>query len=367
MSPPRFLPCLKDQKKTRKFKHPNSAYQLFLSHTLVLSSGEVDTSGIFSKECYLQWLASRRKIPENPENSFRSALVSHVTGILRCKPFPPRVEASILQRLKKKRVWECFQDTDKKVGSIGFRGKGYHETRRRYQTGTALLQMRSSAGEKRKLDEIQDDIESILIETSNALIRRDCEKELTLRDYEVEAYIEDRIEEFVNLAKNPFNLSGKFALVTLQRFGRVWIRRFLRNLIEQEIDLVSTKLYRSLNACSKDEVAQLKDFLFPAASKFEIGKPLEILTTDDMYNTLEYSGPTLRSAFLGSRCENIIGFVPPLEAGLLLKIGVPIIQETGEIWIRHYLYVGGEKKLLIAHWELQKDGSNRAEMQLLDT
>lgn len=90
---------------------------LFLNQTY-------DCNGIFSRECYEDWLNSRQKTPKHPEESYRRALIGHVTGDSRRKPFPPEIESCVLERLREKKVWECFKQDEESTTRIGAQGEG---------------------------------------------------------------------------------------------------------------------------------------------------------------------------------------------------------------------------------------------------
>ena len=45
-------------------------------------------------------------------------------------PFPPEIEAPLLQRLRTHEVWPCFAKSSRKIGRLGARVKGYWESKR---------------------------------------------------------------------------------------------------------------------------------------------------------------------------------------------------------------------------------------------
>jgi len=94
----------------------------------------IDSSEILSLECYESWINTRRSTLKKPEESFRRALTAHVTGADRRRPFPPRIETSLLIELRKQKTWPCFEgrvskneNKPIKIGEQGFRTMGYHE------------------------------------------------------------------------------------------------------------------------------------------------------------------------------------------------------------------------------------------------
>mmetsp|Transcript_12208 Transcript_12208/g.26998 ORF Transcript_12208/g.26998 Transcript_12208/m.26998 type:complete len:223 (+) Transcript_12208:189-857(+) len=123
--------------KRRSSKGP-TAMEIFLKYIVVHDSGTVDCSGLISKKCYREWLMTRRKVPVRPEETFRKAILQHIT----CtdggsNPFPAHIEKELLEMLRTyARVWPCFEGSlDKngqpiKIGVKGLRAQGYHESRR---------------------------------------------------------------------------------------------------------------------------------------------------------------------------------------------------------------------------------------------
>jgi len=95
----------------------------------------VDASGIISRECYELWLASRKKMPSRPEETFRKSILCHCTSSDGgSAPFPPEVEYALLKLLRQPgKVWPCFEgQVDKNgkpvnIGQKGLRATGYHE------------------------------------------------------------------------------------------------------------------------------------------------------------------------------------------------------------------------------------------------
>mmetsp|Transcript_26107 Transcript_26107/g.42185 ORF Transcript_26107/g.42185 Transcript_26107/m.42185 type:complete len:617 (-) Transcript_26107:268-2118(-) len=94
-----------------------------------------DTSAILERPCYEMWIKTRKELPVNPQDCFRRTITAHVTGTKKRRPFEPVVEADLLQRLRMRRVWPCFEgrvgQNNKPIliGKSGFRAKGYHEQR----------------------------------------------------------------------------------------------------------------------------------------------------------------------------------------------------------------------------------------------
>lgn len=85
---------------------------------------------VLSQECFNTWVATRQTYPKQPEESFRRVLIGHICGIDRRRPFPERVETSLLHMVRRKEVWECFKGTNVCIGIRGFRKQGFHENKR---------------------------------------------------------------------------------------------------------------------------------------------------------------------------------------------------------------------------------------------
>lgn len=118
------------EKAANRLRRPrkNTTYEIFLKFVSYNKSGsKCDTTKLFSKKCFRTWLASRKKTPKRPGESFRRALVSQLTASDGRKPFPPDVEESILANLRRCRVWPCFKGTRSSIGIQGFSKQGFHE------------------------------------------------------------------------------------------------------------------------------------------------------------------------------------------------------------------------------------------------
>mmetsp|Transcript_2322 Transcript_2322/g.5363 ORF Transcript_2322/g.5363 Transcript_2322/m.5363 type:complete len:737 (-) Transcript_2322:599-2809(-) len=112
------------------------AFMHFVKFT-TLDQSKCDASGILSRACFETWLKTRKGIPVMPEDSFRRTITAHVTGTKKRRPFPAAVETHLLELLRERRVWPCFdgyrslqKDQSHKpllIGKSGFRAKGFHE------------------------------------------------------------------------------------------------------------------------------------------------------------------------------------------------------------------------------------------------
>jgi hypothetical protein len=67
----------------------------------------LDASGVVSKACFDEWVATR--VVQTPnfdyEKSFQRALTAHLTGSDGRKPFEPEEEEAVLQVVRQKRAW----------------------------------------------------------------------------------------------------------------------------------------------------------------------------------------------------------------------------------------------------------------------
>eukprot|EP00511_Aplanochytrium_stocchinoi_P013700 CAMPEP_0204890636 /NCGR_PEP_ID=MMETSP1349-20130617/25534_1 /ASSEMBLY_ACC=CAM_ASM_000710 /TAXON_ID=215587 /ORGANISM="Aplanochytrium stocchinoi, Strain GSBS06" /LENGTH=306 /DNA_ID=CAMNT_0052055485 /DNA_START=178 /DNA_END=1095 /DNA_ORIENTATION=+ len=115
----------------RFFEPRKTSYKLFMGLIKRDEEGNLDTSQVFSKACYDAWVSSRIRKPKRPDESFRRALVSHISGSDGRKPFPKDVEASLLKFIRQRKTWECFQGSNgASIGILGYKTKGYHESER---------------------------------------------------------------------------------------------------------------------------------------------------------------------------------------------------------------------------------------------
>jgi len=100
-------------------------FKRFINRT---AENHVDATGVFSPECYEEWLKTRQKIPKRPEESFRRALTAHVRGSDNRSPFTMEEESALLDILRNTNAFaSSFRSTGVKIGKYGFRGLGYHE------------------------------------------------------------------------------------------------------------------------------------------------------------------------------------------------------------------------------------------------
>jgi len=94
----------------------------------------IDCSGVISRACYEEWLATRKVKLKKPEDGFRKCLVSHITRTDGgSRVFLPRHEAAIIELLRPRKVWPCFEGRfyqdgkEVTIGIKGLRAKGFHE------------------------------------------------------------------------------------------------------------------------------------------------------------------------------------------------------------------------------------------------
>jgi len=103
----------------------------------------VDCSGVISNTCYDKWLSMRTRTVPVPEETFRKALLAHLTCADKSSaPFPEEVETALIELLRQKCVWGCFKGKlDNKgkpitIGKKGLRCLGYHQKlRKEMETG----------------------------------------------------------------------------------------------------------------------------------------------------------------------------------------------------------------------------------------
>ena len=100
-----------------------TVFREFLVQTIDPETNEtmIDASAITSLQCYQEWLDSRKSFAKKPENSFQRALSAHLTGADGRDPFTSIEEKAILQHLRSRRRWKCFENSNIKFGFMGFR------------------------------------------------------------------------------------------------------------------------------------------------------------------------------------------------------------------------------------------------------
>mmetsp|Transcript_18296 Transcript_18296/g.22230 ORF Transcript_18296/g.22230 Transcript_18296/m.22230 type:complete len:470 (+) Transcript_18296:220-1629(+) len=106
-----------------------TALQVFRKY--MWSDKVLNVDQVFSRDCFLGWLRSRSSRPRRPYESFRRALTAHVRGSDGRRPFTKREEEALLIYLRKKgeNPFDSIFPPGEvpHVGTVGFRGKGYHE------------------------------------------------------------------------------------------------------------------------------------------------------------------------------------------------------------------------------------------------
>ena len=81
---------------------------------------ELDATEVISKECFEDWISSRKTTPIHPRRSFQRALSAHITGLGGRMAFEENEEIAILKVIRQPIRWPCFDDIDTTPGR-GFR------------------------------------------------------------------------------------------------------------------------------------------------------------------------------------------------------------------------------------------------------
>mmetsp|Transcript_19806 Transcript_19806/g.25314 ORF Transcript_19806/g.25314 Transcript_19806/m.25314 type:complete len:556 (-) Transcript_19806:449-2116(-) len=153
---------MKQAEGTGRFSR-NSPYEIFYSF-VKCNDKSWDVSAVMSKECYDSWLNHRFPKPKSPEESFRRALISHLTGSDGRKPFPCEIEANILKLVRRKQIWDCFKGSKTcNIGMNGFKSVGWHEKlaiRATKTTDRNTPASKSSSSRNRVMDDPEHTIES---------------------------------------------------------------------------------------------------------------------------------------------------------------------------------------------------------------
>lgn len=102
--------------------------QILLKYAKTDAAGNVDATGMLGKECYQEWVSTRQVVPRVPHTAFRDAVKKVLIGSSRVTPFPPNVEAAVLELMREKEVWPCFAGIPRiGIGKRGWRVRGYHQ------------------------------------------------------------------------------------------------------------------------------------------------------------------------------------------------------------------------------------------------
>eukprot|EP00924_Labyrinthula_sp_SR-Ha-C_P007934 snap_masked-scaffold_41-processed-gene-0.16-mRNA-1 protein AED:1.00 eAED:1.00 QI:0/0/0/0/1/1/6/0/380 len=78
----------------------NTSLKVFNKFTRRDIRGKLVFENIISKECFKEWVKTRRGKLKNPRGSFRRTIYAHLRGADGRLPFAPDVESSILQKLR---------------------------------------------------------------------------------------------------------------------------------------------------------------------------------------------------------------------------------------------------------------------------
>ncbi|KAH9249058.1 hypothetical protein BASA81_013270 [Batrachochytrium salamandrivorans] len=104
-----------------------TSLQVFRAHMRQREDGSIDAHRILTRECYSDWLQARGKPDsDNEAKKFQRSLSNHLSGVDGRSAFDPEEEVAILKVVRKKECWPCFPPR-LKIGSMGFRSKGFHE------------------------------------------------------------------------------------------------------------------------------------------------------------------------------------------------------------------------------------------------
>mmetsp|Transcript_3709 Transcript_3709/g.4265 ORF Transcript_3709/g.4265 Transcript_3709/m.4265 type:complete len:491 (-) Transcript_3709:84-1556(-) len=130
------------------FQSLETSFDVFMRFVKETADGKVDCSKMVGKECYERWLQTRIKPPSKPAESFRRALTAHCRGVDGRRPFPPKVEASLLEVLRECKIWSCFENTTINIGSRGYKAVGYWEKKKLEESNSESKPRTSPAGTK---------------------------------------------------------------------------------------------------------------------------------------------------------------------------------------------------------------------------
>eukprot|EP00924_Labyrinthula_sp_SR-Ha-C_P007925 snap_masked-scaffold_41-processed-gene-0.5-mRNA-1 protein AED:1.00 eAED:1.00 QI:0/0/0/0/1/1/3/0/161 len=87
-------------RNTRYKSNKRTSKEVFKIYTRRDISGSLIFENIISKECFKEWVKTRKGKLINPKGAFRRTIYAHLRGADGRLPFEPDVEASILQKLR---------------------------------------------------------------------------------------------------------------------------------------------------------------------------------------------------------------------------------------------------------------------------
>eukprot|EP00511_Aplanochytrium_stocchinoi_P005248 CAMPEP_0204832554 /NCGR_PEP_ID=MMETSP1346-20131115/14161_1 /ASSEMBLY_ACC=CAM_ASM_000771 /TAXON_ID=215587 /ORGANISM="Aplanochytrium stocchinoi, Strain GSBS06" /LENGTH=360 /DNA_ID=CAMNT_0051964461 /DNA_START=333 /DNA_END=1415 /DNA_ORIENTATION=+ len=302
------------------------SYEIFMSFVKYHQNGECDTTGMISKTCYAAWLSTRVPVPKKPEESFRRSLLGILTGCDQRKPFPPKVESSILNVLRKKEIWPCFRDLDCKIGLRGIKNRGYHESR-------------ISPG----MDPNRIHEEAIVLNNSRA---HDTSM-VTSGSINNEYLILLKSVEMAHLSSNeemPIAVRRLAASIT----GNILPDAFIGLLRSVGPDYFNGELYRSLELMDAEQDIRLQTaFLVPAAFEFDKMRNVGTLILERDFNIVDAN---LDVQILGESLisKNWIGIsASRMQSALLIIYELPVLRQFGTAWSRKIVRLpSGLEKML---------------------
>lgn len=122
--------------------------QILLKYVCYDDNSEIIELKMLTRDCYDEWLDRKPRKPAYPEEAFRKIITGHCQARDGLDPFPPKVEASVLEVIRQKEIWPCFRNTQVRIGMRGFTKQGYWEvlTQQQCQQNSALVMSRSLDG-----------------------------------------------------------------------------------------------------------------------------------------------------------------------------------------------------------------------------
>mmetsp|Transcript_15804 Transcript_15804/g.19174 ORF Transcript_15804/g.19174 Transcript_15804/m.19174 type:complete len:432 (+) Transcript_15804:476-1771(+) len=377
-----------------------TSYQIFMEFVEYRPDGSVLTERMLSRECYNKWIDSRQQPPSKPESSFRRALIGHVTGNDRRRPFPPVVEESLLKILRRKEVWECFRGFVP-IGQRGFRKQGYHEEN---MTSTE----EKSANDSDENDTIStiasemslprdDEMEVTFISDENPLpeypsknskfyslndfsqnIEMQKEYARAIDEYkwmqqglsyryteteqnnctlmcssQSELSVIQKVLQLVYLSMKPETKEGKFASGIVYNIDSKLLFQYLRGyevakMQSPEIDMLGAKFYSKLSLNPDNDIRLSRSFLL-AHPGFDRRKPVATILTSIVggHRVVDASDDAM---VLG---ESILGQVWtalqfPIQVAVRWCHAFPVAMTCGESWTHVVLKLkSGRRKVVL--------------------
>jgi len=341
-----------------------SSFQVFQEFMVPDETGAIDANRLLSKECFNEWVRSRNPKPVKPDQGFRSAMIGHLAGTVRRQPFPEEVEKNLLDIVRKKKIWPCFEGTSSTVGIYGTKVKGYHEKRKKSSKAAERLNGEVEAPLSSDQDRLtsydlykeeQDIAEESMVEINTEEIEEKCEP--TIQTFEPQE-LKDVLAWLTYFSRRHSDTpAGQYAASVLSLYGeytKVWLKR----LSQEDILLPTLPLFSMLNLNPDNDIRFKRSFLLPDnINSFDVTKPVGNFVLDKTM--------TIMQSFNAVPIFGDTGIMRPLqaysssqtEAAVHIVHSKPLFESRGWFWYRKIIRNSkNERKVILGHIKASRTG-----------